>query len=105
MPIVKTSPKGQVVIPVEIRRKFGIKPGTKIYVSEEEDRVILRPLSNNPIESLCGIFKGGPSLTKALMELRKEEGKLEEAKFARLIRRDDLAKSRARIRKGKGPSK
>jgi AbrB family looped-hinge helix DNA binding protein len=38
---VKTSSKGQVVIPREIREKLGIKPGTILNVKAEDRRVIL----------------------------------------------------------------
>lgn len=38
---VKTSSKGQVVIPKEIREKLGIKPGTILNIRAEDKRVIL----------------------------------------------------------------
>jgi bifunctional DNA-binding transcriptional regulator/antitoxin component of YhaV-PrlF toxin-antitoxin module len=58
MPVVKTSSKGQIVIPLEIRKKLGIRPGQKV----DED----------PINALRGILKGKPSLTKALLSERKK---------------------------------
>lgn len=33
MPIVKTSAKGQVVIPAKIRNTIGLKPGGKVLVT------------------------------------------------------------------------
>jgi AbrB family looped-hinge helix DNA binding protein len=38
---VKTSTKGQVVIPVEIREKLGIKPGQLVKLSIEGKRAVI----------------------------------------------------------------
>lgn len=78
MPIVKTLAKGQVVIPKEIRQALGIAPGTKLHVRVEGKEVVLFPLPADPIRALRGVAKGGPSLTKALLEDRREELKREE---------------------------
>ncbi len=96
MPIVKTLAKGQVVIPKEIRQALGIAPGTKLHVRVEGKEVVLFPLPADPIRALRGIAKGGPSLTKALLEDRREELKREEKKFARFIRRPGLDPGRER---------
>ncbi len=90
MPVVRTLAKGQVVIPKEVRRALGIKPGTKLHVRIEGKEAILFPLPDDPIRALRGIVKGGPSLTKALLEDRKEEMEREEKKFARFLRRPRL---------------
>ena len=42
MPVVKTLAKGQVVIPKEIRKALGIKPGTKFHVRVEGKEVSVR---------------------------------------------------------------
>ncbi len=96
MPIVKTLAKGQVVIPKEIRQALGIAPGTKLHVRVEGKEVVLFPLPADPIRVLRGVAKGGPSLTKALLEDRREELKREEKKFARFIRRPGLVPGRER---------
>jgi AbrB family looped-hinge helix DNA binding protein len=87
MPIVRMLAKGQVVIPKEIRQALGIAPGTKLHVSVEGKKIVLCLPLADPIEALCGIAKGGPSLTKALLEDRKQEREREERKFARFLRR------------------
>ena len=52
MPIVKTSAKGQVVIPVEIRAKLGIKPGDNVLVTCVAGKhVMIEPLPDDPIEA------------------------------------------------------
>ncbi len=73
MPIVTTSAKGQVVIPKKEREKVGIKPGTKVIAKAVEDHIEIKPLPENPVESYCGIFKKGSSLTKALLKERRKE--------------------------------
>lgn len=91
MPIVRTSAKGQVVIPGAIRKALGIKPGSRLHVRLEGKEVVLFPLADDPIRALRGILKGGPSLTKALLEDRKEDLKREDKKLARLFRDPGLA--------------
>ncbi|MEW5949998.1 MAG: AbrB/MazE/SpoVT family DNA-binding domain-containing protein [Thermodesulfobacteriota bacterium] len=91
MPIVKTSAKGQIVIPAAIRKKLKIKPGQKVNLTLVEDKAVITPLPEDPIKSLKGILKGKPSMTKALLEDRKKEVKREEKDIARLLRRSRLA--------------
>jgi AbrB family looped-hinge helix DNA binding protein len=77
MVIVKTSPKGQVVIPKNIRRKFNVVTGKLINVFEKDGQIVLEPLPDDPVEAACGMFKDGSSLTKALLKSRKEARKIE----------------------------
>lgn len=44
MPVVKTSSKGQLVIPVEIRKKLGIKPGRKVNLTLVDGKAMITPL-------------------------------------------------------------
>ena len=80
MPIVITSAKGQVVIPKTERDKVGIGPGTRVVVTAGDDHIEVRPIPENPVEYFHGFFKGGPSLTKALLEERRKEREREEKK-------------------------
>jgi AbrB family looped-hinge helix DNA binding protein len=80
MPIVVTSAKCQVVIPKKERDKVGIEPGTRVVVVAVDDHIEVRPLPENPVEHFYGFFKGGPSLTKALLDERRKERKREEKK-------------------------
>jgi AbrB family looped-hinge helix DNA binding protein len=38
------STKGRVTIPVRLRKRFGIKPGTRIKWMEERGRLVLTPV-------------------------------------------------------------
>jgi AbrB family looped-hinge helix DNA binding protein len=53
---VKT--KGQVVIPVDIRRKFQIDEGTRVAFLEEEGRLFIQPVTDEFIEGMKGILAG-----------------------------------------------
>lgn len=56
MNTVTVSPKYQVVIPLEVRKELGLRPGEKLRVIRYRDRVELIPV--RPIESLRGFLKG-----------------------------------------------
>ena len=75
-----TTTKGQIVIPSSIRRKLGIKTGTRIQVEldEENAQIILKPITREYIHSLRGRFRG-KGLLHELME-EKEKAKTAEAR-------------------------
>ena len=56
MPIVKVSPKFQVVIPKEIRENSGIKVGSKMDMFIFDGRIELVPIK--PMRSLKGSLSG-----------------------------------------------
>ena len=68
--------KGQLVIPSKLRRKYSIKEGTQVAFLEQENRLVLQPITSEFIRSLRGSLKGEPSAMKALLEGRKRERKL-----------------------------
>jgi AbrB family looped-hinge helix DNA binding protein len=67
--------KGQLVIPSKLRRKYAIHKGTQVAFLEEENRLVLQPLTAEFIRSLRGSLKGEPSALKLLLEDRKRERK------------------------------
>jgi AbrB family looped-hinge helix DNA binding protein len=68
--------KGQLVIPSKLRRKYGIRKGTRVAMIEEETRIILQPLTREYIRSLRGSLKGEPSLLQILKEGRTQDREL-----------------------------
>ena len=56
MPAVTVSPKFQVVIPKEIRKRFGLLPGQKIQVVVYGGRIELIPVM--PAKRMRGFLKG-----------------------------------------------
>jgi AbrB family looped-hinge helix DNA binding protein len=68
--------KGQLVIPSKLRRKYAIREGTQVAFLEEENRLVLQPLTPEFIRSLRGSLKGEPSALHLLLEDRKRERNL-----------------------------
>ncbi len=68
--------KGQLVIPSKLRRKYAIRKGTQVAFVEEENRLVLQPLTPEFIRSLRGSLKGEPSATKILQQERKRDREL-----------------------------
>ncbi len=91
-PTVKTdtvsfSVKGQVVIPRRIRREFEIENGTKAVVQTTPEGILLKPITGAAIKRARGVLKRKPGekpLRQWWSEYKKEEKKLEEARYARL---------------------
>lgn len=80
MPIVKTHAKGQIIMPKEIRDKLGIKPGKHLSVKLVGDHVEVKPLPDDPIEFLTGIFADHrASMAVELLEERKKDNEIDEA--------------------------
>ena len=50
--------KGQVVIPVEVRRKFQIDKGTRVAFLEESGRLFLQPVTDELIDEMKGLLAG-----------------------------------------------
>lgn len=68
------------MIPVRIRKKVGIKEGTKVFFEEKNGDVIVHPATPEFYERMCGILKGG-GLLKTLEEERRKEKEHEDRKF------------------------
>ncbi len=66
--------KGRIIIPAEIRYKFGIEDKTRIriQVDEANRRIVLTPLTRGYANRLRGKYKGKP-LMKALMTEKTRE--------------------------------
>jgi AbrB family looped-hinge helix DNA binding protein len=73
--ITTVSTKGQFVIPAQMRESLGIKPGTRIAVTQEESRIVIEPVTHELVEKTRGMLKGGPSLFKELKRWRRRKDK------------------------------
>ncbi len=76
MVLVTSTIKGQIVIPADIRKKFKIKKGTRVNVYEKENKIIVEPLLDDPVQEGRGMLKTRGRVLKALMKDRKKEAKL-----------------------------
>ena len=68
--------KGQLVIPSKLRRKYSIKEGTQVAFVEEENRLILQPLTPQFIRSLRGSLGKDSKALEILLAERRRERKL-----------------------------
>ena len=64
--------KGQIVIPSKLRKKYGIKAGTRIEVWDDGSRIVLQPITREFIRSLRGVMKGSGAMAILVEERRKE---------------------------------
>ena len=67
--------KGQIVIPIGLRRKFGLREGTKIIITERDYTIVLKPLTEQYLRKLQGSLKGKGGLQALLDQHRKEKGR------------------------------
>jgi AbrB family looped-hinge helix DNA binding protein len=57
----KVTSKGQITVPVEIRRSLGVKPGDNIRFEQQEGGIrVVRDAEENPFEKWRGIGTGFP---------------------------------------------
>ena len=70
---VRVSSNNRITIPRALRAKLGISPGQKLWLREQDGSMIMVPVPADPIKYLCGALRGGPSLTKELLEERARD--------------------------------
>ncbi|MCL4518942.1 MAG: AbrB/MazE/SpoVT family DNA-binding domain-containing protein [Thaumarchaeota archaeon] len=63
---MKVTGKSQATIPSRYRKKFNIRAGSKLLVSQDDDFIIMKPVPD--VEDLAGIHSGKITLE----EMRKE---------------------------------
>ena len=66
------SKKGWVVIPRDIRERYGIRPGDRVEVVAVGGTIAVVPIPDDPIAAGLGLLKDGPSLKEMLKEKRRE---------------------------------
>jgi AbrB family looped-hinge helix DNA binding protein len=52
----KVTSKGQITVPIEIRKSLGVQPGDHLRFEQQEDGIrLVRDLKENPFEKWSGI--------------------------------------------------
>ena len=69
MEVVLVTRKGQVTLPIALRRKYGIEEGMKMVVEDSDSGIILKVVPR--IEDLVGADAGRIDLEKTLEKLDK----------------------------------
>lgn len=76
--IVRVSSKGQIVLPVGVRKRFGIEAGDELVLVEWGDAIHLVPKVEDPINALRGVLKdSGYSVEQFKAERKAEEERRE----------------------------
>jgi len=77
------STKGQIVIPKTVRDRLNLKAGTEVVIDVRGESLIMkRAVRNFPDwRTMRGMARGGPSLTKALLEERASEKAHDDARL------------------------
>lgn len=68
------SKKGGVVIPQELRERYGLRKGARVHVIDYGGVISIVPASKSPINDALGMLKGKTSLVKELVKSRRQEG-------------------------------
>jgi AbrB family looped-hinge helix DNA binding protein len=71
------SEKGWVVIPQELRERYGLKKGDRVHVVDYGGVISIVPASEAPIKKSMGMLKGKSSLVKELAKSRREDAERE----------------------------
>ncbi|MEA3360100.1 MAG: AbrB/MazE/SpoVT family DNA-binding domain-containing protein [Thermodesulfobacteriota bacterium] len=73
---VTVSNRGYIVLPAGIRKEMNIKPGKKILLHKEENKIILQPI-NSFTQKLAGLtaqsFGKSPDEIKAYIDEERKE--------------------------------
>jgi AbrB family looped-hinge helix DNA binding protein len=78
MPTSTISSKGQITLPIEVRRRLGLKEGDRVEFVFEEGRTLLRPSQSeqNPFEAYLGAlpaFSSRDEINAWVRDLRDDE--------------------------------
>lgn len=76
------SSKGQITVPIEVRRRLGVKQGDRVEFVVEEGKTILRPAktSDNPFDEFIGClphFKNIDEINAWVRDMRDPDGEYE----------------------------
>lgn len=77
MPVTALSSKGQVVIPKEIRAALGLKPGSKLNISLQGEKILLEPVNAGLGSMFYGRYRDVDLLGELEEEHRYETGREE----------------------------
>ena len=58
MEVVKITSRGQITIPIDIRKKLGLKEGDKVIFIEEGDKIIFANAAKIAFKNMQDAFKG-----------------------------------------------
>ncbi len=75
MEVTKVSSRGQVVIPQSLRRRIGIKSGSKLLVLSDGESVLLKPISSPNIQEFAELIRESRILARERSLKKGDVGK------------------------------
>lgn len=75
--VMKVSSNGQVSIPADVRARWHPE---RVVVVDLGDRLVMRPLPDDPVGALVGKYRTGPSADEARRRAREEDSSGERRK-------------------------
>ncbi len=54
--IAAVSSKGQIVLPISIRKRLGLKAGSQLVVISDDENILLKPVKEPSIEEFRGLL-------------------------------------------------
>jgi AbrB family looped-hinge helix DNA binding protein len=85
----RISSKGWVVIPADIRKRYGLKPGDEVNVIDYGGVISLVPVRKDPINEGYGMLAGAGPLLDDLLEERRRDLEAEERKYRHFFPDDE----------------
>ncbi len=80
----RVTSQGQISIPLEVRRRLGVTPGTTIQWEAEGDTVVVRRIGKHSFADVRrALFPEGPPEARGLEDLKKGIEDYVQAKHAR----------------------
>ena len=70
--------KGQIVIPIEMREKYGFNKGAEVTFIAREQGVEVRPMNRDFYKKMAWFLGTGGKLTKALLDERQKDKEKED---------------------------
>lgn len=62
--------KGQIVIPSHIRRKMNMRKGTKLYIEERGEEIVIKAITPEYFEKIAGVLATKGKLSLAILQGR-----------------------------------
>lgn len=78
--VMKVSSNGQVSIPAEARARWGAE---RVVVVDLGDRIVMRPMPDDPVRALVGKYRGRGATTKAVRAAERADAVRIEARKGR----------------------
>lgn len=70
---------GQLLIPMRLRKKYGIETGMKVIFEEAEGGLILHPMNKKYFKAFRGILTSSGQLKEEIKAMKLEEKKPEDS--------------------------